>query len=214
MRIAIAADHAGFTLKEAVAAHLRALQHVPVDFGCYSLDSVDYPDFLYPATLAVARGECARGVLVAGAAYAGGILANKLPGIRAAVCEDLWSVKIAREHGDANVLCIGGFTLGAGLAREVVGLFLDTPYLGGKYEGRNEKIREIERKHIPPGSAPASLGPTRPDPKEDALDLVTERDVENAWKGSGCLRVLKHVIITPSARELIENRGVEIQVVD
>jgi len=213
MRIALAADHAGFTLKEAIAAFLRSDKHDLEDFGCFSLDSVDYPDFLYPAALAVARGECERGILVAGAGYAAGILANKVPGIRAAVCEDLWSVKTAREHGDANVLCLGGVTLGAGLAREIVRVFLETAALGGKYAKRNEKIRRIEEKHL----ATSAEMPREPSPvvrRAEALDLVTERDVERVWEQQEGLTVLRTAIITPAARDLIESRKIEIQFVD
>ena len=213
MRIALAADHAGFTLKEAIAAFLREEKHEPVDFGCYSLDSVDYPDFLYPATLAVARGECERGILVAGAGYAGGILANKVPGIRAAVCEDLWSARIAREHGDANILCLGGVTVGAGLARELVRLFLETPALGGKYAGRAEKVRQIEAKHLA-GSSPLPAVASPVHQRADALDLVTERDVDRAWERQEGLTVFRTAIITPAAKDLIESRKIEIQFVD
>ncbi len=213
MRIALASDHAGFTLKEAIAAFLREEKHALEDFGCYSLESVDYPDFLYPATLAVARGECERGILVPGAGYAAGILANKVPGIRAAVCEDLWSVRIAREHGDANVLCLGGVTVGAGLARELVRVFLGTSPLGGKYAERNDKLRRIENKHLAsPEELPQGQPPERA--KADALDLVTERDVEKAWELQRGLVVLRTAIITPAARDLIESRRIEIQFVD
>ena len=213
MKIALAADHAGFTLKEAIAAFLRQEKIEIVDFGTYSLESVDYPDFLYPATLAVARGECDRGILVAGAAYAGAIVANKVPGIRAAACEDLWSVKTAREHGDANVLCVGGVTLGAGLAREIVQRFLQTAFLGGKYARRNEKIRQIEAGcGASTGSQP--LPPPPPDSREQALDLVTEREVERVLHFQESLVVLRTAIITPAARDLIESRKVELQFVD
>lgn len=213
MRIALASDHAGFTLKEAIAAFLREEKHEPVDFGCYGLDPVDYPDFLYPAALGVARGECERGILVAGAGYAGGILANKVPGIRAAVCEDLWSAKIARQHGDANILCLGGVTVGAGLARELVRIFLETPPLGGKYAARNEKLRRIEAKHLassaglPPAVSPAER-------RAEALELVTERDAERAWERRQGLTVLRTAIITPAARDLIESRKIEIEFID
>lgn len=213
MKIALAADHAGFTLKEAVAAFLRAEKHEIVDYGAYSLESVDYPDFLYPATLAVASGECERGILVAGAAYAGAILANKVPGIRAAACDDLWVVKIAREHGDANILCLGGVTLGAGMAREMVQAFLSTSFLGGKYAARNEKVRKIELQHLSTAPAPATKQPELPQ-RTNALDLVTERDVERAWHQQKPLIVLRKAIITPAARDLIESHSIEIQFAD
>ncbi len=213
MKIALAADHAGFTLKEAVAAFLRDGKHEVRDFGTHSLESVDYPDFLYPAALAVARGECERGILVAGAAYAGAILANKVPGIRAAACEGVWTAKIARQHGDANILCLGGATLGAGLARDMVDLFLTTAFLGGKYAKRNDKIAQIEA-----GFAGASADSLRtapaPDPREGALDLVTEKDVERAVHFQERLVALRRAIVTPAARDLLEARGLEIQFVD
>jgi len=213
MKIALAGDHAGFTLKEAVAAFLREQNHEIVDFGCYGLESVDYPDFLYPAALSVARGECERGVLVAGAAYAGGIVANKVPGIRAAACDDLWSAKTARQHGDANVLCLGGVTLGAGMAREMVQAFLSTAFLGGKYALRNEKVSRIEA-GLHGISADALRSGPAPDPRDFALDLVTEKDVEKSLHSDGRLIALRRAIVTPAARDLLDAHGIELQFID
>ena len=213
MKIALAADHAGFTLKEAVATHLRQASHEIKDFGTYSLDSVDYPDYLYPATLAVAKGECDRGILVAGAAYAGGIIANKVPGIRAAACEDLWATKISRQHGDANILCLSGYTLGAGIAREMVDVFLGTAFLGGKYAARNDKVSKIESGWTGQSADSLRSNPA-PDPRKDALDLITEKDVESALHFGKSLVALRSALVTPSAKDLIEAKGIEIQWID
>jgi len=228
MKIAIACDHAGFILKEAVAKFLRDERHEVQDFGTWSLDSVDYVDFLYPAALAVAKAECAGGVLIPGIAYAGAILANKVPGIRAAAVEDLFAARICREHGDANILCLSGQTLGAGLAREMLRTFLTTPFLGGKYAARNEKLRRIEAIHMSPLSAPSpppNPSPNRPpsatpaDPSENGssakpapLELITENDVRKALHAKAPLRAKRNCLITPAARDLIEQESLRIEV--
>jgi ribose 5-phosphate isomerase B len=228
MKTALACDHAGFVLKEAVAKFLRDAGHNVVDFGTWSLDSVDYPDYLFPAAAAVAKGECSRAVLVPGIAYAGAIVANKLPGIRAAAVEDLLAARICREHGDANILCLSGQTLGAGLAREIVKTFLDTPFLGGKYAKRNDKVREIELalfgKAPMPGPAPApKQNPQEKEPnmseekkdrdQEPVLDLITENDVRRALHSQKPLRAKQGALITPAARDLIEESGIQVNYV-
>jgi ribose 5-phosphate isomerase B len=214
MKIALASDHAGFVLKEAIAAGFRQDGIEFHDFGCYSLESVDYPDYLYPAALAVAEGRCDRGVLVPGAAYAGAIVANKIGGIRAAAAEDLFSVRLCREHGDANILCLGGATVGAGLAQQLVKTFLETAFLGGKYARRNDKVTEIEHRHGLVSRPSPANDQIQENPEEDALRLVTEKDVEQALHEERKLTVLRSAIITPSARELLESREVRIRYVD
>jgi len=124
VKIALASDHGGFSLKEIIRKALPEMGHDPVDFGCYSADSVDWPDFIYPAAMAVALGECERGILVDGVGYSGSMLANMLPGVYAAVCNDMFSARMSQEHSNANVLCIGGKVVGDAIALEIVKIFL------------------------------------------------------------------------------------------
>jgi ribose 5-phosphate isomerase B len=144
MRIATAADHAGYTLKEALKSYLLELGHEVVDFGTSSEDSVDYPDFAGPAARAVATGQCDRGVLCCGTGQGAMLAANKVRGIRAVVCLESFSVRMTRLHNDANVLCLGGRVHGVGLAQELVRVWLETPFEGGRHTRRVDKIMALE----------------------------------------------------------------------
>lgn len=146
MKIALASDHAGFDLKEQVRQWLDAWS-VPVrDFGCGSLESVDYTDYAIPAVSAVTSGDCDRAILVCGTGIGMSIAANKFPGIRASLCHDLFSAKVTREHNDSNVLCMGSRIIGPGLAEEIVRAWLETPFAGGRHQRRLDKIAAIERR--------------------------------------------------------------------
>ncbi|MGB9724357.1 MAG: ribose 5-phosphate isomerase B [Chloroflexia bacterium] len=146
MRIAVAADHAGFALKEALKACLEEMGHSVVDFGAYREDPADdYPDFGRPAARAVAAGECERGILCCGSGLGMMLTANKVRGIRAVVCHEPYSARLSRQHNDANVLCLGGRIVGPGLAREVVRVWLETPFDGGRHARRVNKIMEGEK---------------------------------------------------------------------
>lgn len=128
--IAIASDHGGYAMKTQLIAHLRE-RGVPLeDLGCYSEDSVDYPVYAEKLARAVADGVYERGVLVCGTGIGMSIAANKVPGVRAALCADCYSAEMARAHNDANVLCLGGRTLGTELARRILDIWLDTPFSG------------------------------------------------------------------------------------
>ena len=126
--IAIACDHGGFQLKQAIMAHLekRGLEYT--DYGFYSDASVDYPVYGKAAAQAVAGGECDRGIIICGTGIGISITANKVPGIRAALCSDCFSAQATREHNDANILALGARVLGEGLALKIVDTFLDTPF--------------------------------------------------------------------------------------
>lgn len=158
MRIAIGADHAGYTLKEVLVAHLREQGVEVVDFGTHGPDSVDYPDYAHRVAEAVARGEADFGVLICGTGIGMSITANKVPGIRAAAVSDVYSAKMSRAHNDANVLCLGGRVVGPGLAIEILETWLRTPFEGGRHARRLEKIRRIESACGAPPSA--SDGPS------------------------------------------------------
>ena len=155
MRIAMASDHAGRALKEEIKAQLRADGHEVMDFGTDSDDPADLPDHVYPASLAVARGEAERGIFVDGVGYGSAMIANKISGIYAAVCQDPFCAELARSHSDTNVLCIGGKIIGSAIAAEIVRVWMSTAWLGGseggeKYGRRVEKVKDIDRRHVVP----------------------------------------------------------------
>jgi len=144
MRIAIGSDHAGFALKQVLAQHVESLGNVVTDFGCPDTSSVDYPDIAFPLSRRVVAGEHDLGILVCSNGVGMCICANKVNGIRAALCHDAFSARRARQHTDANVLCLGSWCIGEGVAREVVEAFLATGFDGGRHTRRLEKVKAIE----------------------------------------------------------------------
>ena len=145
MKIAIGADHGGFELKCAVMNHLLNKKIEYVDCGCEG-ERVDYPDIAEAVCKKVTSGECELAILVCGTGIGMSIAANKIKGIRAAVCSDWYSAKYTRLHNNANVLCLGGRVLGAGLALELVDVFLETEFEGGRHSDRIDKITKLEEK--------------------------------------------------------------------
>lgn len=142
--IALAADHGGFGLKEEVKKHLDELGIAYRDFGTDSTASVDYPDYALPACKAVTSGECRCALLFCGTGVGMSMTANKVKGIRACCCSDAFSAEFTRRHNDANCLCLGGRVVGGGLALQLVDLFLNTPYEGGRHAGRVAKVMAVE----------------------------------------------------------------------
>lgn len=142
MRIAVASDHAGFRYKEAVAAHLRALGHEVVDFGTDSEQSVDYPRFIRPAALAVARGECERGVIFGGSGNGEAMVANRIRGVRCAIAWSLDAARYARMHNDANVVSIGQRLVDEALLLPIIDTWLETPFEGGRHVARIQQLDE------------------------------------------------------------------------
>ena len=140
--IAIGSDHGGFALKKALMAHLdkRGLKYK--DFGTYSEASCDYPAYGKAVANAVAGGECERGILICGTGIGMSMTANKVPGVRAAVCGDCFSAEATREHNDANILCMGARVVGEGLALKIADTFLDTPFSNDERHIR--RISQIE----------------------------------------------------------------------
>ena len=145
MRIAIGADHAGFVLKEHLKHTLVRLGHLVEDHGTDSEASVDYPPICLSVGRAVAEGRADRGIVLGGSGQGEQIAANKVAGIRAALCHDLYTARLSRQHNDANVLSMGGRIVAFGLADEIVGLWLDTPFDGGRHQRRIDQISEAER---------------------------------------------------------------------
>ncbi len=144
MKVAIGSDHAGFKLKEELKIYITSLNVEVKDFGCHSEDSVDYPDIAREVALSVARGEVDKGILICGTGIGMSIAANKIKGVRAAVGNELLSVRLAREHNNANVLTLGARIIGIEVAKEAVKVFLETQFLGGRHQRRIEKIGEME----------------------------------------------------------------------
>jgi ribose 5-phosphate isomerase B len=146
VRIAIGADHAGFLLKEHVKATLERLGHSVDDRGTNSEESVDYPPICIAVAREVAEGRAARGIVLGGSGQGEQIAANKVVGIRAALCNDLYTARLSREHNDANVLSMGGRIVASGLADEIVTLWLNTPFEGGRHQRRIDQIASAERR--------------------------------------------------------------------
>lgn len=158
MKIAIASDHAGYRLKEDLKLLLRDLGHEVRDTGTHSEDSVDYPDFILPAAVAVAQGECDRAIVLGGSGNGEAMVANKVPGIRCAVCHDVTTARLARAHNDSNALAMGQRIVGSEVARDIVRVWLDTPFEGGRHARRVEKIAAVERMQTGPGRAEGKPG--------------------------------------------------------
>ncbi len=147
MRIALGADHAGYQLKDQLAAHLRAAGHAVVDLGTHDGERVDYPDFGAAVGRAVAGGDADLGVCVCGSGIGIAIAANKVPGVRAATVHDVTSAHLAREHNDANVMCVGERLTGVEVAKEAVDAFVAARFEGGRHAARVAKIDAL----LPPG---------------------------------------------------------------
>jgi ribose 5-phosphate isomerase B len=143
MKIAIASDHAGFHLKGRIAAFLRERGHEVEDFGTDSDASVDYPDFIVPAARAVAMGRCERGIVLGGSGNGEAMAANKIKGIRCALCWNEESARLARAHNDANVLSLGARLVSEEMALSIVTLWLDTPFEGGRHIPRIQKLNML-----------------------------------------------------------------------
>lgn len=141
--IALGADHGGFELKEAIKKHLTERGIEYKDFGTYSAESVDYPDMAIAPCSAVVSGECEKALLFCGTGVGISMAANKIKGIRACCCSDYFSAKYTRLHNDANALCLGGRVVGVGLAEELVDIFLDTPFEGGRHARRVDKLNSL-----------------------------------------------------------------------
>jgi ribose 5-phosphate isomerase B len=145
MRVAIGADHAGFLLKQHLMATLARLGHDVDDRGTHSEEPVDYPPICAEVARLVAAGRADRGIVVGGSGQGEQLAANKIRGIRAALCNDLYTARLSRAHNDANVLAMGGRIVGFGLAEEILTLWLVTAFDGGRHRRRVEQIMEIER---------------------------------------------------------------------
>ena len=151
MKIAMANDHAGTKLKYEIKAYLESQGHEVKDFGTYDEEAADLSDYVYPAALAVAKGECDRGIFVDGVGYGSALIANKINGNYAVVCQDPLCARLSREHTDSNILCLGGKIIGSVIALENVKVWLETePLTAEKYRRRVQKVKDINDKHCVP----------------------------------------------------------------
>jgi ribose 5-phosphate isomerase B len=145
LRVAIGSDHAGFLLKQHLVATLADLGHDVDDLGTDSEEPVDYPPICASVARAVARGDADRGIVLGGSGQGEQIAANKVPGTRAALCNDLYTARLSRAHNDANVLSMGGRIVAPGLADEILRLWLETPFDGGRHQRRVDQITALEK---------------------------------------------------------------------
>lgn len=191
MKIALAADHAGFRLKEFLKGHLGSAGHTVEDFGTRSEEAVDFTDFAYPAAMAVSTGQAQRAVIVDGAGYPSAIVANLLPNCFAAVANDPVSATFARTHSDTNILCIGGKIVGEALAAAIVDAWMNQQFLGGKYATRVDKVRAMAARHRVPSDSPRPLA------------ALTLQDLRDALQKRQPIIINDQTIITPSVRDLL-----------
>ena len=146
MKIAIGCDHGAFDLKNAVVKHLQGQGHEVSDFGCYSLDSCDYPDYAAAAANAVASGECEKGIVLCTTGIGVSISANKIDGIRCALLSDVWSAKMTRLHNDTNMMALGAGVVGENLALEIVDTWVGTEFSGDeRHQRRINKLMALEK---------------------------------------------------------------------
>jgi len=146
--VALGADHGGFALKEALKAFVAELGYTVIDCGTHSTEAVDYPDLAYAVARLVSTGEAWRGIVVDGAGIGSAMAANKVPGVRAALCYDHATAVNSREHNDANVLTLGAGLVGPALAKQITQTWLATDFGGGRHQKRVDKIVEIERRFL------------------------------------------------------------------
>lgn len=146
--IALGGDHGGYGLKEEIKRYLKDLGYQYKDYGTQNGESCDYADFALPVAEAVAKKECEKGILFCGTGIGMSLVANKIPGIRAALCHSIYTAKMAREHNDANILTLGGRIITKKLAQQIVYTFLTTKFKKGRHLRRIEKITKVERKYL------------------------------------------------------------------
>lgn len=159
--ILIASDHAGFTLKEKLKPYLKRKGFTVKDLGTHSKERCDYPKFAYAVARQISNAKFKKGILVCKSGIGNSIIANKLPGVRAALCYNVKAARLSREHNDSNVLVLGSAFVNARLAKKIVEVWLSTDFLGGRHQRRLNQIKEIEKKiSLPAGRQGARKGET------------------------------------------------------
>ncbi|MCS7159435.1 MAG: ribose 5-phosphate isomerase B [Gemmatales bacterium] len=168
MRIALGSDHRGYEKRLKIVDFLRHLGHDPLDLGVFVREACDYPDFAFQVAFAVSEGRADRGILVCGTGIGMCIAANKVPGVRAALCCDIITAEMSRRHNDANVLCLSGDLLGDEVVQRMVRVWLETPFEGGRHARRLEKIARFEQEHWCRSSPAQSRGGQLPNGPSNA----------------------------------------------
>jgi len=140
LKIAVGCDHGGIEFKQMIIEFLQQIGQEPVDVGCFSHESVDYPDFAEKVCEQIAKGHCERGILICGTGLGMSIAANRHNHIRAALCHEAYTARMSREHNNANVLCLGARVLGPEVALDVVGVWVETAFAGGRHQRRLDKM--------------------------------------------------------------------------
>ncbi len=158
MRIALGTDHAGYELKERIKQYLIEEGHEVKDFGTYSAEPCDYPDFVYPAALATAKGECDRTIVLGGSGNGEAIVANKVRGIRCVICRGEVGARLGRAHNDANAISLGARAVPAELAMKIIDVWLTTPFDGGRHTRRVQKITALDKCSLEPLPVDESQG--------------------------------------------------------
>lgn len=237
MRVAIGADHGGFALKQQLVEFLRQEGHDPIDVGTNSTDAVDYPDYAVKVGEEVRTGRADLGVMVDGAGIGSAMTLNKLDGILAAVCNEIYVTRNSRAHNGANVMTLGSMVVGPGLAKELVKTFITTEFEGGRHQKRVDKIHaaasgggslsyqklqtiiaDIVRRLLSTGIVPqvsgsASVVPSKPvSGGKITRRVITDDDVRQAAKAGQDLILGRSSVVTPLARDTARDMGVALRV--
>ena len=212
MKVGIGSDHAGYKLKCEIIKFLKEKNYDVTDFGTHSTDSVDYPDYALRVALAVQKGLVDAGIFIDGAGIGSAMVANKVPGIRAAVCNDLYTAKNSREHNFANFLTMGSMVIGEGLAKQIVELWLTTPWGSGRHERRVNKIMNIEASFIQGNSQQININlDTNNDNNKPGIKFLSEDIVKEILnRGETTIKIAPKCIITPLAMDLIKENKIEL----
>ncbi len=225
MNIVIGSDHGGYELKCVLAEYLKSLNHSVYDAGTNSREACDYPDFAFKVAECVASGQAAFGIMVDGAGIGSAMCANRVPGVLAATCNELFVTRNAREHNNANVMCLGSQAVGVGLAKKLVDVFLETKFEGGRHQKRVDKITAYSG-----GGAPspqqliativervmAALGRSssgaaaQPETACGSTGLICEDHIKNNCAEGSTLIVKKGTLITSLALDMARKKGITV----
>jgi len=212
-KLAIGCDHGGFRLKEELKPFIESAGFEVIDFGCFSEESVDYPDFAFLIAASVAKQEVKFGIMIDGVGVGSTILANKVPGVRAALCNEIFSAFNARAHNDANMLCMGGKVIGLNVAKEIVKTFLKTEHEGGRHKRRVDKITNIEKSilNFSAGKGTLEILGKSPQPQVE-LSLITEEKALDIVKDKiSTLTLAKSAIVTPLAMDILRAHNIKVR---
>ena len=223
MKIAIGSDHGGFNLKGILVEYLRGKGHEVVDVGTHSSDSVDYPDFAEKVGDEIQRGNAELGIMIDGAGIGSAMALNKMDGILAAVCNELYVTKNSKAHNNANVMTLGSMVVGPGLAKQLVDAFIETPFEGGRHERRVSKIHGLSSKVLGYDSIKKIVtevvsklyGSTSKQnvPPTDIVNskrVLTEKDILEMKRNGKSIKIGKGTIVTPLARDCARENGIEL----